>query len=93
MTVVYGAKYVYKSTLNSQVGSRLSVVPIDNPLLTASRLPFTIRTQVNTNQENEVAPSDEQVRNIIQNEIDLNSQFGRLLCAILFVDSQQVQRY
>jgi hypothetical protein len=84
MTVVYGAKYVYKSTLNSQVGSRLSVVPIDNPLLTASRLPFTIRTQVNTNQENEVAPSDEQVRNIVQNEIDLNSQFGRLLCAILF---------
>ncbi|CAF4024170.1 unnamed protein product [Adineta steineri] len=67
--VVYGAKYIYKSTLDCQVGSRLIMVPTNNnnPLLTSSNLP--IQTQLNTNQ---------------QNEIDLNSHFGRLLCALLF---------
>ncbi|CAF3875031.1 unnamed protein product [Rotaria sp. Silwood1] len=75
MTVVYGAKYVYKSTLDSQVGNRVIMTPSNNPLLTSSKLPSILQGQqsnVNSSQD------------IIQKEIDLNSQFGRLLCAILF---------
>ncbi|CAF1254875.1 unnamed protein product [Adineta steineri] len=87
MTVSYGAKYVYKSALDSQVDNRISMVPCDNPLLTSSNLPFVLQTQMNTNQH-EVSTNkidnNSQVRSIITNEIDLNSQFGRLLCAILF---------
>ncbi|CAF4237445.1 unnamed protein product, partial [Adineta steineri] len=77
MKVVYGAKYIYKSTLDCQVGNRLIMVPTNNnnPLLTSSNLPFIIQTELNTTQ---------QQSRIIQNEIDLNSHFGRLLCAILF---------
>ena len=96
MTVVYGAKYVYKSALEPQVDNRINMVPCNNPLLTSSNLPFTLQTQMNTNQQSEAVLSrqhkvitneidnNSQVRNIITNEIDLNSQFGRLLCAILF---------
>ncbi|CAF1269727.1 unnamed protein product [Adineta steineri] len=77
MKVVYGAKYIYKSTLDCQVGNRLIMVPTNNnnPLLTSSNLPFTIQTELNTTQQGS---------RIIKNSIDLKSHFGRLLCAILF---------
>ena len=96
MTVAYGAKYVYKSTLNSQVGNRLTMVRSNNPLLTGSHLPFSLEAQRTTNEQSEVVPSHQQKtdtdqmvdhsqrRSVINNQIDLNSQFGRLLCAMLF---------
>ncbi|CAF1454036.1 unnamed protein product [Rotaria sp. Silwood1] len=97
LTVVYGKKYVYKSTLDFQVGNRLILVNSESPLLANTHLPFKLQAQLNTNQQNEVVPSREydigindmvktlQIdENIIQDEIQLNSQFGRLLCAILF---------
>jgi hypothetical protein len=91
MTVVYGSKYIYKSTLDTRVGERLVVVSIDNPLLTSSHLPFTIQTKPNANQQSEIVPlhqpemnNQSQNHGIIQKEIMLNSNFGRLLCAMLF---------
>jgi hypothetical protein len=74
LSVVYGKKYVYKSTLDSQVGNRLIMVTCKNPSLVSSHLPFKLQAQQNK--------MDNALK--IQEEIDLNSQFGRLLCAILF---------
>ncbi|CAF0874851.1 unnamed protein product [Adineta steineri] len=94
-TVSYGAKYVFKSTLNSQIGSRLIMICSENPLLTNRHLPSTLQIQPNSNQQNEVISSEEctvdvnqieittQLQDIKQSKIDLNSNFGRLLCAIL----------
>ncbi|CAF3966703.1 unnamed protein product [Rotaria sp. Silwood1] len=91
MTVGYGNKYVYKSTLDSQVGSRLIMVTSDDPLLVNSHLPFTLKTQLINKRQNEInSPHNQNIdkksefQHIIQREIDLNSNFGRLLCAILF---------
>jgi len=67
MTVVYGTKYVYKSTLDSQAGNRLIFVTNNNPLLTSSCLSFTLQTQ-----QDEVVPSDQ--HNIDIDEMDNESQ-------------------
>ncbi|CAF1275340.1 unnamed protein product [Adineta ricciae] len=91
MTIVYGNKYVFKSTLNSQVGNRVILVPSYDPWLVNSHLPFTLQAQSNTTQQSrDVSASmndmdrQSQIQNIIQHEINLSSQFGRLICAILF---------
>jgi hypothetical protein len=62
--------------LDLQVGNRLILVTSDNPLLTTSHLPFKVQELTHTTEQNEA-------QIIIQNQIDLNSRFGRLLCAIL----------
>ena len=53
LTVVYGAKYMYKSTLDFQVGHRLILVNSHNALLTGSNSPFTSQrngpTEINLN--------------------------------------------
>ncbi|CAF2835484.1 unnamed protein product [Rotaria sp. Silwood2] len=92
MTVVYGKKYVYKSTLNSEVGNRLIVINSKSPLLADSHLPFKLQAQLKINQQSEVIPSCENKIRInkmhgasqFEDIIQLNSQFGRLLCATLF---------
>ena len=85
-TVVYGNKYVYKSTLHSLVNNRIIVVPTNNPLITTSHLPFIIPDLVETNEQGthvEEISTDIPMRKMIQSDIDLNSRFGRILCAIL----------
>ncbi|CAF2871134.1 unnamed protein product [Rotaria sp. Silwood2] len=97
MTVVYGTKYVYKSTLDFQVGNRLILINSESPLLAISHLPFKVQTRLNRNQLNELISSHEyeiginEIDNtaqleesIIQDKIHLDSQLARLLCAILF---------
>ncbi|CAF3642132.1 unnamed protein product [Rotaria sp. Silwood1] len=97
MTVVYGKKYVYKSTLDFQVGNRLILINSESPLLATTHLLFKVQTRLNTKQLSEPISSHEydigineiddtaQIKeSIIQDKIHLNSQFGRLLCAILF---------
>ncbi|CAF3198815.1 unnamed protein product [Rotaria sp. Silwood2] len=91
MAFVYENKYVYKSTLDSQVGNRLIMVTSDDPLLVNSHLPSTLKTQLNKKRQNGIDSSRKhkidkksELSSIIQSEIDLNSNFGRLLCAILF---------
>ena len=93
MNIIYGTKYVYKSTLDSQIGNRLMMIPCDNPLIASSHLPVKLDTDMNTNKihctrehENDAVKTNYklQMQGIIQNEIYLNSHFGRLICAILF---------
>ncbi|CAF2166781.1 unnamed protein product [Rotaria magnacalcarata] len=97
MTVASGKKYVYKSTLDSQVGNRFIVINSKSTLLTDSHLPFKLQASSNTNQQGKVLPSckntvgittignTSQIEEvIIQDAIHMNSQFGRLLCAVLF---------
>ncbi|CAF5012198.1 unnamed protein product, partial [Rotaria magnacalcarata] len=54
MNVVYGNKYVYKSTLDSQIGNRVIMVTCDDPRLTKSHLPFILQDEVNTEQHDEI---------------------------------------
>ncbi|CAF1221077.1 unnamed protein product [Rotaria sordida] len=67
------------------------MVTSDNLLLVNPQLPFTLKTQLNKNQQNEVDLSHEQkidnkseFSDVIQIEINLNSNFGRLLCGSVF---------
>jgi len=92
-TVVYGNKYVYKSILDCQLGPRLIMVTSDNPLITTSHLPFLISDSLDKNQTETTDPSNDECQidvgersdkiSAIQSDIDLNSRFGRLICAIL----------
>ena len=85
-TVVYGNKYVYKSTLNSELANRVIIVSSDQPLITTSHLPFTIPDSVDVDQLTTTDFSNEhriEMEHIIESDIDLNSRFGRLLCAML----------
>ncbi|CAF1349070.1 unnamed protein product [Rotaria magnacalcarata] len=97
MNVVYGNKYVYKSTLDSQIGNRVIMVTCDDPRLTKSHLPFILQDEVNTEQHDEIVLhshdckivvdevyNEAQSQRIVQTKTYLTSQFGRLLCAILF---------
>ena len=79
-TVVYGNKYVYKSTLNASFNNRLIVIPCDDPLITTSHLPIIIPASLEFQEMVTQAPDDYKQ---IRESIDLNSRFGRLLCAIL----------
>ncbi|CAF4421572.1 unnamed protein product, partial [Rotaria magnacalcarata] len=97
MNVVYGNKYVYKSSLDSQIGNRVIMVACDDPRLTKSHLPFILQHEVNTEQHDEIVLhshackivvdevyNEAQSQRIVQPKTYLTSQFGRLLCAILF---------
>ncbi|CAF3266614.1 unnamed protein product [Rotaria socialis] len=97
MNVVYGNKYVYKSTLDSQIGNRVIMVTCDDPRLTKSHVPFILQDEVNTEQHDEIVLhshdckivvdevyNEAQSQRTVQTKIYLTSQFGRLLCAILF---------
>jgi hypothetical protein len=64
MTVVYGKKYVYKSTLNFHVGNRFILI--------------------NSECINEIDNTAQIEESMIYDKIHLDSQLGRLLCAILF---------
>ncbi|CAF0885895.1 unnamed protein product [Rotaria sordida] len=92
MKVIYGNKYLYKSTLDSQVGNRLIMITSANSLLVASHLPFPLVTPpLNSNRQSDIDPlckktlhNKSELSRIIQSEIDLTSNFDRLLCALLF---------